>query len=105
MNKKIMVLWCIIIVGLLGIVLLLGLKQKDLTYIKLEFNIKIEAHKYIKNNDINIKLGDKYNIEIDKIINDKSIKTELVNKYCIKSIDVINNLVFDDYKLLKKCEK
>lgn len=105
MNKKIMVLWCIVVVGLLGVILLLGLKQKDLTYIKLEYNIKLAAHKYVKEHDINIKFNEPYNISIDRIINEKNIKSDLIDKYCIKSIKVSNGLIFDGYLLIKECEK
>lgn len=100
-----MALWCIIVVGLLCVILLFGLKQKDITYIKLEYNIKIATHKYINNNNINIKFNELYNIDIDKIIDEENIKSELIEKYCIKSINVINGLIFNKYIFIKDCEK
>ena len=51
MNKKIFVLWGFIVVGILLSVLLIGINEKDLNYMKFEYTLKLAGKAYIKDNN------------------------------------------------------
>ena len=77
MNKKILVLWSFIIVGILLSVLLMGLSEKDLKYVKLEYTLKLAGRAYIKDNNINTNINESYVIFTKDL---KNIKKEDLDK-------------------------
>lgn len=97
-----MVAWFIIIFMLLSTVLLIGLNEKDLKYIKLEYNIKYKTYNYLKNNKIKINKTTK--IDINELIDEENITEELIEKYCIKNVEIEKRILLNEYNIIKKCE-
>lgn len=102
MNKKILVLWSFIIVGILLSVLLMGLSEKDLKYVKLEYTLKLAGRAYIKDNNINTNINESYVIFTKDL---KNIKKEDLDKYCIDKVTYYNGILIDKYLVSKDCNK
>lgn len=102
MNKKIMIVWFILVFLILTTVLVIGLNEKDLNYIKFEYKIKLVGRKHIKEKKIKTKINDSYVIFIDDI-KDK-LDNKKIEEYCIDSINYYNGLIFDKYSVIRKCK-
>lgn len=100
-----MITWFIVVFMLLCSILLIGLNQKDLVYIKLEYKIKYETYKYLNDNNIKVKLNGNYSLDINKLIEDKYITDKNIDKYCIKKVNMKNKILLDKYTIIKKCDK
>ena len=96
-----MVVWGILVVLILTLVLLIGLKDKDFKYIKLERNLKTATRKYVKNNNLTPKLAKSIVIDIKELVDNRYITKESVDKYCIKDVVFSNGLMYDEYVIEK----
>ena len=101
-----MVVWGILVVLILTLVLLIGLKDKDFKYIKLERNLKTATRKYVKNNNLTPKLAKSIVIDIKELVDNRYISKESVDEYCIKDVVYSNGLMYDEYVIEKgKCNE
>ena len=105
MNKKIMALWCLLVILFLTLILLIGLKEKDFNYIRFEFDLKRATKKYIDKNNITPKIASSIIVDVDDLVESNYIKKDKVKKYCIKSVFFSNRILFDKYKIEKECEE
>lgn len=102
MNKRVIVLWSIIVVGLFLTILVIGITNKEeLKYIKLKNEVKEVTKEYIKDNNI-----DKYPVTISsEILEEKDYIDELIldNKVCACDIVVNKKLIFYTYNIKFTC--
>lgn len=99
-----MIIWGVVVSLLLVLVFILGLKEKDFDYFKLEINIKKATRKYILNNKMTPKISQSIVIDIEDLIKDKYIDSKNIDKYCIKDVVFQNGLLYDNYTIEKKCD-
>ncbi len=105
MNKKLMVLWAIVIVLLLTAIFLIGYSRKDREYMKLEGSIRTATYSYLKNNNLVPEYDESAIVFIEDLVNEDYLKdSESLNKYCVKSIIFTKGLFKDKYKLNLECE-
>ena len=107
MNKKIMVIWFILMVSIFGFILFRGYSQRDTTYLNLESSLENATRKYILGNRIKVKLFDSKTVFIEELLEEDYIKNEdmeLIDNYCIKSIVYTKGLFSDDYSIKMDCE-
>lgn len=105
MNKKIYIVWFLIIFNIILLIFVLGLKEKDLSYIKLELNLKIAAREYIKENNIKPNINDSQIIFINDLKDNKRLNKLDIKKYNIDNIVYYNGLLFDKYTINKKSKE
>lgn len=104
MNKKIFVLWGFIVVGILLSVLLIGINEKDLNYMKFEYTLKLAGKAYIKDNNIKTKINESYVIFNKDLKNKNYVNNEDLDKYCINKVTYYNGILFDKYTISRVCE-
>lgn len=106
MNKRIMVIWGMLVFIIFATILIIGFNKKDKVLFKLERNIKSSTKKYIVDNNINIKFNKNIVIKIEDLIDNNYIKeNENIKKYCIKTITVYKGILLYEYKINKNCEE
>ena len=107
MNKVIMVIWGFVISLLLGLILIIGYKQRDNIYLDLSSSLQKSTQKYVLKNNSNIKFNDKIIVFVSDLIDGNYIKEEdkeNIEKYCIKSIVYRKGLFEEKYIFNKDCE-
>ncbi len=105
MNKRIMVIWGMLVFIIIATLLIIGFNKKDKVLFKLERELKVAAKQYVKDNKIDIKFNKNYVVNISDLINDNYIKEDNIDKYCIKSVIVYKGLLLYEYKVNKECDK
>ena len=106
MNKRIMVIWGMLVFIVIATLLIIGFNKKDKVLFRLEREIKISSREYIKDNKINIKFGESHVINISDLIDNNYIKVnDNLSKYCIKGVIVYKGLLLNEYTIEKECEK
>ena len=104
MNKKIMIVWGMLIFLMCTLLLLIGFKYKDTDYMRLEIDLRNATKAYMKKNNLNPKISESVKVFIDELINDNYVNEESAKKYCIKSVTYSNGILVDDYEIEKECE-
>lgn len=105
MNKIVMVVWGICIVGLFTLILLIGYKEQDKDYINFQNELKKASEKYIYDNRLKTKLGSSIIVYIDDLIKGQYIEeNDKIDEYCIEGIVYTNNLLKDTYTFKTNCE-
>ena len=105
MNKIVMVVWGLVISSMLFLILMIGYKKQDRTYIKLTEDLKNASEKYIKDNNLGSKVGDSVIVFIRDLIEENYIKeNEVIDEYCIDGIIYTNDLIKDQYTIRTYCE-
>ena len=105
MNKKIMVLWAVIVVMLLTAIFLIGYNKRDKKYIELEKKLNDATYLYLKNNDMIPETDESVIVFVSKLVEEEYIKyDEELEKYCIESITFTKGLVKDKYEIVKYCK-
>ena len=105
MNKIVMVVWGLVISSMLFLILMIGYKKQDRTYIKLTEDLKNASEKYIKDNNLGSKVGDSVIVFIRDLIEGNYIKeNEVIDEYCIDGIIYTNDLIKDQYTIRTYCE-
>ena len=106
MNKFTMFIWGTIIFFLWAVILFIGYKKQDRTYIKLTNNIQNASIQYIKNNSIDLKLNESVKIYIVDLYKDELLKKDKnIEKYCIDSIVVSKDIFKYNYIINKECKE
>ena len=105
MNKKIMVLWAVVIVLLLAAIYLIGYSHKDKDYMKLEANLKNATLSYLKNTNRVPEFDDSTIVFTDDLVKLEYIKdSKMLDKYCVKSVVFTKGFLKDKYKIIMECE-
>ena len=105
MNKKIMVLWAVVVVLLLTAIFLIGYSRKDKDYMKLEASIRNATYLYLKNNNQIPEFDESAIVFTEDLLNQEYLKdSKSLNKYCIKSVVFTKRLIKDKYKINMECE-
>ncbi len=105
MNKKIMIIWGMLIFLICTTLLLIGFKYKDTDYMRLELDLRSATKAYVKKNNLNPKISESVKVFIDELINDNYISEDMAKKYCIDSVTYSNGILVDDYKIETNCDK
>ncbi len=105
MSSKLMVLWATVIMLLMVLLLLIGFKNQDRNYMKVESNIKEITRKYIADKGLTPKISKSVVIYSKDLIDGEYILPEIINKYCIKSVVYSKGLFNDNYQIERKCDK
>lgn len=106
MNKYRMFIWGLIIFSLWTIILLIGYKKQDRTYIKLANTIEKASKLYVKENNIDLKLNESVKIYIIDLYESNYLKKDNnIDKYCIDSVVVTKDIINYDYKINKECKE
>lgn len=106
--KKMMIVWFIIAVSLVGILTFIGFQyQKSINkYKTLENDLVESADIYIKNSEINLKSGESIKITSKKLIENKFIDSlNIDDEDCEGYVIVKKSLHNYDFKAYIKCEK
>ena len=105
MNKIVMVIWGLVIVGLCTLIFMIGYNKQDRDYINYVSELKKAGKSYVNDNRISIKVGDSIIIYIDDLIKNQYIKEDKkIEEYCIEGIVYSNELLIDNYSIKKNCE-
>ena len=105
MNKVVMFIWGLVIVGMCTVILMIGYKEQDRDYNKLSKELKIAGKEYIKDNRVSVKIGDSTVIYIDDLIKGQYIgENEKIEEYCIEGVIYSNKVLIDGYDLKINCE-
>ena len=105
MNRKIMILWAVVIIMLLTAVYLIGYSHRDKDFIKLEANLREATLAYLKNNKLVTKFDESAIVFSSDLVTDEYIKDEkMIKDYCVKSIVFTKGLIKDKYKINIECE-
>ena len=106
MNKRIMVIWGMLVFIILATILIIGINKKDKVLFRLERELNSSTKKYIKDNNIKVNMNESYTVQISDLIDKEYIKEdERIDKYCVQKIIVHKGLVFYEYKIYKDCEE
>ena len=105
MNKKIMIIWAMVIVLICASLIFIANSKRDKDLLKLEHDIKISSKKYINDNNIEIKYSEPVLININELIEKEYLNdNNSIEKYCIKRIIVSKKLFYNKYDIEKECE-
>lgn len=105
MNKVVMFIWGLVIVGLCTVILMIGYKEQDRDYLKLTKEIKTAAKEYVKDNRANVKTGDSIIIYINDLISGQYVEeNDKIKKYCIEGVVYSNHIFIDDYEVKINCD-
>lgn len=106
MNKRIMVIWGMLVFIIICTLLIIGFNKKDKVLFRLERELKVASREYVKDNKINVKFNETYVIKIDELIDKEYVReNDNLNKYCIKRVLVYKGLLLNEYTIEKECEK
>ena len=106
MNKKVMVIWGIIVIGILANILLIGYNHQDQTYTSLKNNLKIATKNYMIDRKVKLDFNESFVIFVSDLKKDKYIndKEENIEKYCVDRIVYTKGLIHDNYEIVKDCK-
>ena len=97
-----MALQAFIIVCLLGIILVIGYSKQDKTYITYTRGLRSACNQYMKDKNINPKMGETTVIFVSDLLEEEYID-EIKDEYCIVSVIYRKGLIFGKYKANKDC--
>ena len=103
MNKKLMIIWGMLVIIICLTLLLIGFSKKDKVLLKLERELKTSSKKYINDNHIKIGFNESYVIKINDLIDGNYIDDENIDEYCIKKIIVSKGIFLYEYEINKDC--
>jgi hypothetical protein len=84
---------------------MIGYKSQDRDYIAYSKELRVACKSYIKDNRLDVKIGETIIIYKDDLLNGQYIKEdENLEKYCIEGIAYSNNLIIDEFEIRKNCE-
>jgi len=105
MNKIVMVVWGLVVASMLFLVLMIGYKKQDKTYINLTKELKSASERYIKDNGLGAKVGDSVIVFVKDLIDGNYIKeNEVIDDYCIDGIIYSHDIIKDQYTIRTNCE-
>ena len=105
MNKVVMVIWGLVMVGLCTLVFMIGYKEQDREYIKLTKELKSATQAYVKDNRITGKIGDSIIIYIDDLKAGQYVgDNDKIDEYCIEGVIYTNSLLIDKYDMKINCD-
>ena len=104
MNKVVMFVWGLVIVGMCTVILMIGYKEQDRDFLKISKELKASAKAYVHDNRIDIKIGDSTIIYVDDLIKGQYVEeNEKIKEYCIEGIVYSNRIFIDEYKVNINC--
>lgn len=105
MNKVVMFIWGLVIVGLCTVIFMIGYKEQDRDYISLSKELKTAGKSYVKDNRISTKIGDSVIIYVDDLIKGQYInENDKINDYCIEGVVYLNRIFIDEYDIKINCD-
>ena len=105
MNRITMAVWGLTIFAMCFLILAIGFKQ-DKDYAHLTSSLKDVTEKYIKDNNISIKLNNSSIVLVSDLINEEYIEEdEKIDEYCIKSVVVTKRIFGYKYEMNIDCKK
>ena len=106
MNKIVMFIWGLVIVGMCTVIFMIGYKDQDRDFNKLSKELKIAGQEYVKDNRLSVKMGDSVIIYIDDLIKGQYIiENEKIEEYCIEGVVYSNKVLKDQYDIKINCNK
>ena len=104
MNKYIMFVWVCVIFLFLTLILLIGYKEKDKAYSKVEKELKLATKAYISDKGLTPKISRSVIIYTKDLVDGNYIVPDYLEEYCIKDVVFSNGLFYDEYTIEKDCE-
>lgn len=104
MNKVVMFIWGLVIVGLCTVIFMIGYKEQDREFINFTKELKLAASTYVKDNRITAKTGDSVIIYIDDLIKGQYIdEDDKIKEYCIEGVIYSKQLFSNKYDIKINC--
>lgn len=99
-----MILWFYVIFGLILIICLIGVRQKDYDYENMKKEVISATKKYMLEKNMDIDINSSMLVFVSDLVKAKYIKQEDIEDYCFDSVVYFNGLLEDEYKIYEECK-
>lgn len=105
--KKLMIIWAVIAIFLVGVLTFIGFRYKEsiADYKTLEMDMVESAHVYMELNDLSLDAGESLKLTSSQLIEQELLKEDaIMDENCSGYVMIEKNLTDYDYSAYIKCD-